>query len=195
MAIVKKKPAWFLNQSPANQEAIHDRLVAGVTTTKLARDLQEQHGLFKDIKLSNLAVRLAKYKAGWVVEEQTKHLMGTTKSMGVPALVRRLNVVSDIEDLVTSQKERVTKALDLERKANGLLTQQASNEMKLLSDLLDKLGRMYLETGLLPRAAKKVTGSLLDQHGNSTQFTWTEEDAQLLGFLEDVEYSEVDDDD
>lgn len=192
MAILnKKKPAWFADLAPATQEAIHDRLVSGVSSTRLAHALQEEHGLFKDLKLSVLEVRLAKYKAKFVVEERTKHLMGTTKSMGVPALVRRLNIVSDLEDMVTAQKERLGRAMETERQLKGLLSQQVSNELKLMSDLLDKLGKLYLETGLLPRAAKKVTGSLLDQHGNSTQFEWTEEDEELDAFLEGVEYEDV----
>ena len=62
-----------------------------------------------------------------------------------------------------------------------------TNEIRLLKDMLVDLGRVQMETGLLPRAAKTIKGTVTGADGQIKEFAWTEEQEELFKEIEELE--------
>src|SRR5206468_658456 len=71
------------------------------------------------------------------------------------------------------------KGLEVERKINMAIPGDGVTKLAIaLGNVLEKLGHLYLETGLMQRVPKKVEASLANLAGGRPLFTFTEEEAQ-----------------
>ena len=71
-------------------------------------------------------------------------------------------------------------------KDKPLLLKSTTDEIRLLKEMLVDLGRVQMETGVLPKATRKVTGMITDAAGVIAEFSWTEEQEQLYHELERI---------
>ena len=155
------------------------RLTQGESVKTLVPVVQETWGLFPNKKPSTVSTILYRYNRDTVKKEAAARVLATVEKAGH----LKVSSLLDMADLCEKQKQRVTKALDLEDKMSGLLTDQASDQIRLLSDMLGKLAYLQLETGLLQRAPKTVKGVMLGADGQATTFGWVESDDDLLNRL------------
>jgi hypothetical protein len=98
--------------------------------------------------------------------------------------------MDELTELVAHQKDRFEK-MYLKEKMAPLLMKQVSEEGRLLKDMLVELGKLQLETGVLQRAPKKVTGSMTDANGAVQSFEWTLEQEQLFKAIEAGDYVSI----
>jgi len=61
-----------------------------------------------------------------------------------------------------------------------MLIGATSAEVRLYKEILVDLARMQLETGVMHRAPRTVTGVMVDAAGEVKSFTWTDEQDELL---------------
>ncbi len=67
-----------------------------------------------------------------------------------------------------------------------MLLGQTTEEIRVLQTMLVNLGQLQLETGVMGRAARKLTGSFTDEQGDKLEFSWTEEQEKLYEELSGV---------
>ena len=163
---------------------IDSRLLEGEGAFKIATWIQEEVGVLTDHKTQSLKKALERYRAKDLrrrtIERVSKAHHGTT----LPKVHGKLNALENMIGLVENQQQRVGKLLKREADLpNGMLIGDTKNEMRLLKDMLVDLGKLQLETGVLKRAPKTVTGSFT-QNGEEVAFSWTEEQDRLYKQLE-----------
>lgn len=165
---------------------VDDMLLAGETPTKVARWLQGDLEVLTDLKENSIKKNLERYRSKdlkqRMVDETAERMMGKSAS----GLKRQLVALDEMTDATALQKARVEKILVKEGQLPaGILLKQASDEMRLYKEMLVELGKLQLETGVMRRAPKTVTGQVVDpETGASRQFQWTEEQEALFAQLE-----------
>lgn len=176
-------------------EEVDRRLLSGEAPSSVARYLQEDCGLLKDLKPGSVKKNLERYRAHDLKDRVVEELADKARGKGLTTIKRKLVAMDELEDLVAIQKGRLGKLLVKERSLpEGIVLKQASDEVRLLKETLVELGKLQLETGVMIRAPKKVTGSVMDPAtGDVTHFAWTEEQEALFRQLEGVKYVEVED--
>lgn len=153
---------------------------------EVAALIQKEWGEFTDVKTSTLVRQLNRYRAQNIVPKlllamSAKQTDSEAVGKAYKALVERLDVMAELQDLIGVQKSRLTKALERESLLPVLMS-GTQNEIKLLADLLTKLGDIQLETGALKRANKTVSANHQNPDGsvNSVQLKieYSESEAQ-----------------
>jgi hypothetical protein len=94
-------------------------------------------------------------------------------------LHKKMSAMDSLQELVDIQTGRYKKLL-VKEQAGPLLLRQVSDEGRLLKEMLVELGRLQLETGVLHRVPKKVSGTLTDAAGQVSTFEWTQEQEELF---------------
>lgn len=164
--------------SAEQMSEVRRRLEDGEKTDALATLIQDQWGLCLDIKQPSLRKALDRYKDATLRRHAQDAVAKQLRAMNNARVVQTVHAMGELQEAVIIQKDRLMKAYGQEQKG-PLLLDMVSKEMRLFKDMLSDLGKMQLETGLLPRAPKVVTGTVTDSSGNVTQFSWAEEDDQL----------------
>lgn len=162
----------------------------GVLPSELATKIQNDWGFLTDLKHDSVKKMLERYRKSELREKVVAQITGVTRDVRTKTLQRRLNAMEELQELVEIQKGRYRKLLVKEQQG-PLLLKQVTDEGKLLKEMLVELGKLQLETGLLVRAPKKMTGVMTDEDGNIHHFSWTEEQEELAQILE-VSYERVD---
>lgn len=174
---------------------VDQRLLAGEPASAVAKWLQTELQVFTDLKPESLKKNLERYRATDLKDRVLEDLKSGGKGKSTAALAKRLHALDEMEALVAIQKGRLNKVLLKETELpHGILLKSASDEARLLKETLVELGKLQLETGVLTRAPKKVSGTVFDpQTGETKEFAWTEEQEQLYRSLNDVDYRDVTD--
>lgn len=79
------------------------------------------------------------------------------------AIKNKIDVLREFAIIISQQKERVNRSLKTERMASDgknfiHAANQSRRDIKLMADLLDKLARIQLETGILKKAPRVISG-------------------------------------
>jgi len=161
-----------------------DRMLGrGNLPRDVARLIQVEWGQLTEVKPDSVKKMLERYRKTQLREKVLAQLAGTNQVVRTATLQKRLNAMEEIQHLVAVQRGRFEKMLVREQ-AGPLLLKQVSEEGRLLKDMLVELGKLQLETGVLVRAPKKLTGTLTDEEGNIQRFSWTEEQEALARIIE-----------
>lgn len=164
---------------------LDSKLTLGDTAMDCARWLQNDHKLFLESDISALKKQLERYRGSELRDKTIERIAVVQKKAEVATIARRLNAMEELDVLAQQQRARLDKLLAKEALLpDGILLKDATREIAMLKDLLVDLGRMQLETGLMPRAARTFKGSLTGPDGMVSQFEWTEEQEQLYRELE-----------
>lgn len=164
---------------PVRREQLDALLLKGISPSQIAIVIQNEWKIWLKEKPGTIKKRLERYRAGPLKTKLIEQTVGATQGMKVAGLAKRLNALDELEELVGVQKARFIKAYTMEANA-PLLLKQATDEGRLLKEMLVELGRLQLETGILHRVPKKITGKLTDGNGSETIFEWTQEQEALF---------------
>jgi hypothetical protein len=136
-------------------EATVQRIQSGQSMRSIALDLIEQ-GLCPNLSPSTVGVYLGRVRDALGVpalpgvDEEAKERGEEDEPVEGADALKRLRWLARI------QQARVRKALRMEAQMGELVLPQASSEIKLMSELLDKELKVALETGEIQPAPKKV---------------------------------------
>lgn len=159
------------------------RLGRGELPRDLAQLIQDDWQLLQDVQPDSVKKMLERYRKTELRDKVLARIAGQNDLVRTKTLARRLNAMEEIQTLVEVQRGRFEKMLVRESQS-PLLLKQVSEEGRLLKDMLVELGKLQLETGVLVRAPKKLTGTLTDEEGNIQRFSWTEEQEALARIIE-----------
>jgi len=190
-SVAKGIPSKLLELPPNKLNEVDALLRDGVSALKVAKKIHEEWGLVQGVNRTTLHRYLLRYVRNVVrkrtVEEITERALAVNRQRATTHVVQNLNVIDEVERLVVEQKERVEAVARNERKTGrpqGMLLKMVTEEMRFLKDLLVELGRLQLETGIMSRAPKHMTGTLVGPDGRETHFDWTEEQEELYRVIE-----------
>lgn len=165
---------------------VDDMLLSGETPTKVARWLQADLGLLGDLKESSLKKNLERYRSKDLRERVVNDLADRATGKSVAGLKKQIIALDEMTELAEIQRGRLQRIIMKESQLpQGILLKQASDEARLMKEVLVELGKLQLETGVMRRAPKTVSGQVVDpETGASRQFTWTEEQEDLYRQLD-----------
>ncbi len=184
-----KKPAYVALKTLGTDIVlqIDEKLIAG-ETGRMVADWLQKAGLLKDVKREALIRMIERYRGTEVREKLVKRIADAQTGKSLITVARRATALEELEEIARIQRKRVDKMLALEDGKPMLIT-AASNEIRMLKEILVDLGHMQLETGVIVRAPKTVKGVMMGRNGEEVAFSWTEEQAKLYQELEGVERS------
>ncbi|QIG66796.1 hypothetical protein EVB27_127 [Rhizobium phage RHph_TM16] len=168
------------------QTEIDNRLNNSIPAREIVIWLQDE-GHLTDKNPASLKKMLERYKGSDLLDKNRALVLDATKGMSAPVLAKKLNAMTELNDLCVIQRARVDKMLLTEGKNDALVLKQTSEEIKLLKENLVALGNLQLETGALRRAPKTVSGTMVTEDGQATTFEWTEENAKLFSILDGLD--------
>ena len=177
--------------NPAQREQVDTMLGKGIPAREVVELIQAEWGMWVGDKLDTAKKRLQRYRATHLRKRLLNQAIDANKTLSISGITKRLNALDELDKLVQTQIVRYQKVL-MREQVGPLLLKQVTDEGKLLQGMLVDLGKLQLETGILRRAPKTVTGTVLDEDGNIKTFEWTEEQEQLFKELDGVEYQRVD---
>ncbi|MCO5157851.1 MAG: hypothetical protein M9945_14075 [Aquamicrobium sp.] len=165
-------------------DAVESKLLAGETARSIAKSLHEG-GHLTEMKEDALTKALTRYRGSELRTKTIERIAGVQKHAGITQLQIRLNALDEMERLVLIQKGRHDKLLAKEAGLpEGIILKDASNEGRLLKEMIMDLGKLQLETGVLQKAHKTVRGQYQGDDGRMHSFEWTEEQEQLFKSIE-----------
>lgn len=138
-------------------------------------------GYWLDVKYSTAKKRITRYYRNCIREE------ASARGEWLPPhrLTRGIDVQSEMEILIAQQKKRIKKLRGREKKT-PLLLEQVTREVDVLNGMLDKLARLQMHTGNLPKATivktSKVSADPNNPHGLIVRSTET-----LLSRLDELD--------
>lgn len=193
MAVILKNAFKKLQTlGPEMVEQVDQRLLAGDSAASVAAWLQDEVGAFSEMKRSSLCKSLERYRSADLKNKALEKVAGYHPRRTATGIMKRLSALDELENLVLIQRERFHKMYAMEHD-KPMLLKTTSEEAKLLKEMLVELGKLQLETGVIQRAPKKVTGTLIDGTGEVKTFSWTEEQEKLYQELEGITYQEIED--
>lgn len=175
-------PARLKGIGDARLTELRERLKSGDSPLKLAEMMQTEWKVCTDIQPASLKKLLERYRAKLKVEVVAA-IAEASVGKTTTGLLKRLNVMDEIEELAVIQKRRFHKML-MKEDQGPLLLKQVSEEIRVYQGLLNQMATLQLETGVLKRVPKHVTGVLTDHAGQTMEFSWTEEHDKLLEVLD-----------
>jgi hypothetical protein len=169
---------------------IDEMLARGMPASQVAMVVQQEWHLWADQKPGTLKKMFERYRRTELRERIVRQVAGVANGMNVRALSRRLNALDELSSLVEVQTGRFRKMLVREQQA-PLLLKQVSDEGRLLKEMLVELGKLQLETGVLQRSPRKISGTMTDANGTVQQFEWTVEQEALFKQIESTDYVSI----
>ena len=166
---------------------IKDRILIGDTLESIGRTIHDDWGECHDIKFESLVKVLKRFRQATYKLEAVKGLESQGRTVLTAHLKKQLSAIDELTEAVEHQRRRLDKALSMEGQQSKLLMKVTSDEMKLYALMLEKLGHLQLETGVIKRAPKIVHGSVIDQDGAIRQFSWSQENEDLTKLIEHVQ--------
>lgn len=166
-------------------EQVDKMLFAGTVPSQIAKWLHEDQKVLLDLKLGSIQKNLERYRDK-VLPTKVKAELAETKVL-TPAVKKKLLAIDALSDLVAIQMGRLDKVL-VKENGSPFLMKSASDEGRLLKEMLIELGKLQLETGVMKKAPKTFSGSTFDPStGEVKQFSWTEEQEQMFKTIENLE--------
>ena len=180
MLAVRNPHRLEIHLGPDKTQDIRLRLNQGQPIAELVSLIQDEWGLMRDYKPTSLKTLLYQYSKHVVrpaiVERVARFADRRTPGGGSHVEVSSLQELSALCEI---QRARVEKCMMLE-KPGAPINPQATEQIRLLTDMLHKLAGLQIEVGLLPRAPKTVRGMMLGGDGKPCLFGWTVSDDELL---------------
>lgn len=138
-------------------------LLKGETTTDVATLIQTEWGAMPGVAASALERQLRRYRREIdvkVAARQEVALRDNKSLLAVAHQVEQIDVIEDMNSLIHTQKIRINRLLDHEASmdlSEGLLS-DVKYEMQQLISMYKLISTLQLETGLMRRAPKTVSG-------------------------------------
>ncbi len=177
MPRVRKPPGWTRLTTPENVDEVHRQLFAGIGPRAIARKVQATDPpMFPGMPIQRVEDWFRLYRKTYVVPEQTHDLLAAARERGITAVRRKLDIVEELEGLAVEQRARFQRGLAAE-KDEPMPLEAVTRLAAAYGEALERLARLCLETGLIQRMPRRVTGMVQDLMGNRAVFEFTEEEA------------------
>jgi hypothetical protein len=184
--VAKGQGPLFLRDLPDELVAkIDSRLTSGEPARAIAAWLQSEAQVLTEVKPDTLKKSLERYREGHLRNKVLARITEAQHTKALKTVQKRLNAMDELEEMVVIQRSRVDKMLLME-KDKPILLKSTTDEIRLLKEMLVDLGRVQMDTGVLARATRKVTGTITGADGEISEFSWTEEQQALYQELERV---------
>jgi len=177
-----KMPPVLSDLSAEHYEHMVRMLAMGRTDVEIATSLHDDLEIAVDVKKEVLVRAVNRWRKG-KGNESALLLLAQKMVNKTGSLRRQVDVILEMSVLVDTQKVRVKKMLDKEADT-PLLLQTATEEMKVLFTMLNQLGKMHMDTGLL---RKVKAGETLDNYTDYqdaepevAEALYTEEERRLV---------------
>jgi hypothetical protein len=156
-------------------------LSQGKTDVEIATAIIDNGWVSAEVKKPTLIKNVNRWRRGQgqkaMLKNLADHFQTPTK------MKRQIDVLEELTQLVLKQKERLKKLASKED-PTPLLMDSVSSEMKTLLIMLEKLGKIQLDTGLLRRVkVGEVEGDYIDFEDvdeSQEEAIFSEEDRRLL---------------
>lgn len=182
----KKAFTKFDDLDEVTMNRVDVMLYAGHSGEKVAAYLQEELGLYTDVKHGSLAKHLRTYRREVLPEKAIEEVAKFNGTFPEYVAVR-MKPLQELEKVAATHKGRLLKVLQQEQQMKGgLLMGQVSEALAAYQRSLTELAKLQIELGILQKAPRKVSGVITDEHGNVRTFDWTEEETALLREVESV---------
>lgn len=145
------------------RDDMHFRLRRGDASTATARWLQNK-GYLASKKLNTLTQTLNRYRKD-VVDQDLAERLQESGALDQAKDGSKLDALSEMVFLAQAQKERVSKLMVKEGTMNGLLLKQVTDEMRQNFEFMERVLRMQMEVGIVPRAPKVLAGMVRPGEG------------------------------
>jgi hypothetical protein len=173
--------------STLNEEQ-HQFLIGMLSLGKPDGDITDalmEKGWFPDVKRETLLRNVNRWRKGKgqeaVMKTLADHLQTPTGKMK-----RQIDVLEELTQIVIKQKARVKRMADMEEN-KPLLLQTMTDELKVLVTVLEKLGKLQIDTGILRKVrVGEVEGDYVDVEevdGDQVE-VFSEEDRRLLELVQ-----------
>jgi hypothetical protein len=170
-------PAWTALTTPENVDEIHRLLFAGLGPRAVAQKVQATDPpMFPDTATLRIERWFQRYRTAFILPERTREVLLAAKERGVTSVRRKLDLIEELEDLALEHRARFHRGLAAE-KDEPLPLPAVTRLAVVYGEALERLARLYLETGLMQRVPRRVSGMLQDLMGNRAVFEFTEEEA------------------
>ena len=144
---------------PEVMDRIDSRMASGESPITVARWVQEDLQQLTDVKLETLKKALHRYLGSELRDKVMARIAAAQRGASQATVLKRLNAMDELEEMVRHQRGRVDKLLMREEQLpGGILLKDTTNEIRLLKDMLVDLGRVQMETGLLPKRRQDHQG-------------------------------------
>jgi hypothetical protein len=163
--------------------AIDSMLTKGIVASQVAALIKDEWKALPGVKVESVKKMLERYRKSELRQRIVDQVAGTTAGLRASTLQKKASAMDMLQELVEIQTGRFKKML-VKEQPTPLLMKQVSDEGRLLKEMLVELGRLQLETGVLARAPKKVTGQVTDASGQVSTFEWTQEQDELFKSIE-----------
>lgn len=183
MAQIYKHKAIMSLPEP-QQHQVDQMIRRGETAEFIANVIQKTWGASTEIKADSLRTAIMRYRQ----DMQKNNIVAKLKQSGVmdkvTNLARQVDVVDGWHKLYHMQMARVEKLVEKEDQTPFYLP-ELSSAMEMLASILDKMGRIHLEIGLLRRVAKSVNGTVsAPNERGEVSFRLTEDTEKLFTAIE-----------
>lgn len=195
---------YFSRLSEAQLAQFEAMLTRGGIYTDIIKVIKQEWKLFLDTSDRTLEDKIGRYNTH-VMKPKLEYMTDSEKRQQLHAEVVKLEEVVDVnKDLVRLaciQKRRVERITGIENlmmvpgstTVPTSITDEARKEIKVLADVLEKLAKVQLETGVIKRAPKFISGEIQRSDENDPlklTFQLTENFIDTLNSIEG-EYSKV----
>lgn len=144
---------------------VRKMLSHGVSTTRVAKIVQEEHGEYDDVKRASLERILRDYRSEEIsVGEKAAKNLPSTFEDEIDEMGERLDVIDEMKELYRLQVDRVQMNVDKEQDMETLL-KDTRKEIRTAQDLLESIADLKMEMGIEERNLGKleIEASVADQ--------------------------------
>lgn len=156
---------------------------AGMPKTNVAKKLQGQ-GQLMHMTVKNLARLLDGYEK----DVMDRALMRKFDEVGLLTATRqaaKLNLLDEMVVGVALQRRRVERAAEIAEKTPGILIEQHGKEIERYVGMVDKTLRTQMEMGVITKAPKRVTQTMIRDAHNPNKLT-IEVTEEVMSAADDV---------
>jgi hypothetical protein len=158
---------------------VRDRLLRGDTAGSVAQLIQEEWGEAQSVSVESLKRQLCRFHEKVIKPDVMRAIH---KPYAIAVAASKIDVIAQLTALIERQQQRFEKLLKKEE-GMPLPLGMVSTELDRFHRMLIDLARLQIEIGVLPRAARTLTGLMAAaeiEDGGVTDpsvisFRWTEE--------------------
>jgi hypothetical protein len=157
MARALPKHKAIKSLSSERQDQILQMLRAGKKADHIAGVIQDGWQALPDMKRESLVRAITRFRSDFVRTNMEQLLLESGALDKAAQIAWNFDALDELQRLYYLQQTRIAKLLDFEQTLpDGLLHNQLSDELRLASKMLARIGLLQLETGILRRAPKDV---------------------------------------
>ena len=140
-------------------EYVHEALRRGASTFDLARKIQEEWGLYNDVRRRTLAKSLERYRESEITDMKVLEITDPYVAAKVRKRIdKHVNVLDEFSDMIRIQRSRINMALEREEKTKIPLG-MTEDAVRTMGVLLKNYGELAVKVGIVSRMLGEDDGA------------------------------------